>query len=310
VRARDLPARGQKRPGLLNKNGLPLDEAALRAWQAGYLPGRERPDINALLIALDEDLKDRRKVYRERDADLVEAHRQAVFNNMEIDRLADEHGIEVQGKTRAQFYDEVWDRLSQNERAAEIAHHDAEAERLYAEAEARMRAEGGEPPQETGPPRTLEELEDELRQEETVGIAGQGAGGAGRSEPVGRDAGGLQAGDGSRGGGAGPGQRGAAPERPPNPALHAALDHALAEHRARLAAPRDQLAEEAAAWDVRPAMDRINDETAELEAELRAAAAAGQLPETELEGVNEAAQQGAQLARAYETAAMCMGRRS
>jgi hypothetical protein len=37
---------------LCRSNGLPLDEACLRAWQAGYLPGSDRPDINALLEAL------------------------------------------------------------------------------------------------------------------------------------------------------------------------------------------------------------------------------------------------------------------
>lgn len=47
------------RPGLVNTQaGMPLDDAALRAWEAGYFPGAtERPTINDLLDALDEDLR-------------------------------------------------------------------------------------------------------------------------------------------------------------------------------------------------------------------------------------------------------------
>lgn len=47
--------------GLINKNGMTLDDAALLAWQEGYLPSSEfnygRPDINALLDAIDEGLR-------------------------------------------------------------------------------------------------------------------------------------------------------------------------------------------------------------------------------------------------------------
>ena len=47
--------------GLINKNGMTLDDAALLAWQEGYLPNSEfnygRPDINALLDAIDEGLR-------------------------------------------------------------------------------------------------------------------------------------------------------------------------------------------------------------------------------------------------------------
>jgi hypothetical protein len=47
--------------GLINKNGMTLDDAALLAWQEGYLPNADfnygRPDINALLDAIDEGLR-------------------------------------------------------------------------------------------------------------------------------------------------------------------------------------------------------------------------------------------------------------
>lgn len=44
-------------PGILNKNGAALDEMTRMAWEAGYLQGTERPEINQFLDALDKDLR-------------------------------------------------------------------------------------------------------------------------------------------------------------------------------------------------------------------------------------------------------------
>lgn len=50
----------QRYIGLINKNGMTLDDAALSAWENGYLPNSEfnygRPDINTLLDAISEGL--------------------------------------------------------------------------------------------------------------------------------------------------------------------------------------------------------------------------------------------------------------
>lgn len=41
--------------GLVRKDGMTLDDAALRAWEEGFIPGMERPDINEFLDALRSD---------------------------------------------------------------------------------------------------------------------------------------------------------------------------------------------------------------------------------------------------------------
>ena len=51
----DIKAMGAS-VGLLNKNGISLDEATQMAWDAGYIQGTERPDINQLLDLLSDDL--------------------------------------------------------------------------------------------------------------------------------------------------------------------------------------------------------------------------------------------------------------
>jgi hypothetical protein len=71
VRGRGGKSRGagQQLPGLLNKGGLSLDDATLRAWEAGYLTGAERPAINDLLEMLSTDLRGQ-PVVREMDKEL------------------------------------------------------------------------------------------------------------------------------------------------------------------------------------------------------------------------------------------------
>lgn len=73
-------------PGLVSKNGLDLDAATRAAWDAGYLQGTERPEINALLDALNEDLHGN-EVFR--DADAARADDIRIANEMagELDQL-------------------------------------------------------------------------------------------------------------------------------------------------------------------------------------------------------------------------------
>ena len=58
------------RPGLISKRGMRLDDAALAAWQAGYIgDGSDgRPSINDLLEAIERDLTTE-GVYRRDDFD-------------------------------------------------------------------------------------------------------------------------------------------------------------------------------------------------------------------------------------------------
>lgn len=69
-----------------NKRGLDLDTAAHRAWEAGYLQGNERPDINALLDAIAEDLKGF-PVYSADDAHRLEEYEAAEAVRHDLDRL-------------------------------------------------------------------------------------------------------------------------------------------------------------------------------------------------------------------------------
>lgn len=56
---------------LNNKSGTHPDDAALRAWEEGFFPGEERPDMNTFMWALREDANGRSKVYREADWEVV-----------------------------------------------------------------------------------------------------------------------------------------------------------------------------------------------------------------------------------------------
>lgn len=60
--------RVKDRPGLVSNSGMNLDDAALAAWQAGFLKGKERPSVQDFLEALDDDLSGLAKVSRGADA--------------------------------------------------------------------------------------------------------------------------------------------------------------------------------------------------------------------------------------------------
>jgi hypothetical protein len=54
---RHIAGAAKERPGLVNKGGINLDDAALAAWEAGFFPEHtERPDIAEFLDKLQEDL--------------------------------------------------------------------------------------------------------------------------------------------------------------------------------------------------------------------------------------------------------------
>lgn len=80
-------------PGLLNnKGGMDFDTAALRAWEAGFFTGDERPTVNEFMDLLDHDLRTKR-VYSHHDDDLAaawDAHEQ-------LRQEVDQFGIDARG---------------------------------------------------------------------------------------------------------------------------------------------------------------------------------------------------------------------
>lgn len=67
----DLKSRGaiKEAPGLISKKGMGLDDAALSAWEQGYFPEFvERPTINDLLNAIDDELRGKKRYNVEEEA--------------------------------------------------------------------------------------------------------------------------------------------------------------------------------------------------------------------------------------------------
>lgn len=265
------------RPGLINRNGISLDDAALKAWEAGFLPGAERPDINALIDALDRDLKGQ-PVYRAGDEHAAASHQDALERNREIDRLAQEHGIEPRGLNHQQFFDQIAEKIGRPAATAE-------AERLAGESQAimqRAEAEGWLPDFGEGEPRTAEEIENAYRQESAARRAETrplGLAEFGSDRPAARS---LEAGDGQGGRGAGA-RPGGAGELPRELSAEAARD------------PLQLLAED----------------TAALDREIAQAKAAGELPEdsAELAAADALKAEAEANARALEQGGACLGRR-
>lgn len=200
------------RPGLINQRGLPLDEAAQRAGDAGYFPqlGDQRPSINDLREALHDDLNERPR-YSHQDEGALAAYQDALARNTEIDRLSSEHGIPTTGLTYPQFFDALANRLSSDAMArtwqsAADAH---EAEYAAAEAGARAQADATREPWTEAEfygqdqARSLESLTDEYRQEDAALAAQQRPEGGGEPVPAAGDPGAVQASGGPRPGGAG-----------------------------------------------------------------------------------------------------------
>lgn len=129
-------------PGIVSKNGMNFDDAALMAWENGYFPSKtERPDINEFLEAVDEGLRGnhRYNVEEERNfSDAIEDLRE------ELDRL----GIDYENMTAAEIekaVDEIPELKSLEREAAfyeqyepEIGLSEDEAERLAIETEGKQ----------------------------------------------------------------------------------------------------------------------------------------------------------------------------
>lgn len=163
----------KSRPGLINnKSGRNPDDMALAAWESGYFPDHpERPDINDFLEALDEDVRGNRK-YSSNDLQELQDFRDAIAHNDEVDKLSTKFDIETTGKTAQQFWDEVAEKTSIEDQSKMLQEWEADASDAIAEAEQKerewieSRGESWEPEQDNT--RTLEELENEWKQESTA----------------------------------------------------------------------------------------------------------------------------------------------
>lgn len=161
------------RPGLLSGLGDNLDNATMRAWQAGFFPEfNDRPMINDLLDKIDRD-HNQQPVYSMHDDAKVAAYEQAAAQNAEIDRLAAQHGIETRGITRDQFFDQLNAKLSEEDHAHEMQTQQAALDQSYKRAEAMARESAasvkGEPINlkelyGQSQARSLKDLEDEHQQ--------------------------------------------------------------------------------------------------------------------------------------------------
>ncbi|MFA7504278.1 MAG: LPD23 domain-containing protein [Burkholderiaceae bacterium] len=83
---RAMIGRPRDRPGLISSRGMALDDAAHLAWEEGFLTGRERPEINDLLSAIDDDLRGT-MVVREADREALEAFLAAEEMEADLGRL-------------------------------------------------------------------------------------------------------------------------------------------------------------------------------------------------------------------------------
>ena len=117
----DLKSRGaiKEAPGLISKKGMGLDDAALSAWEQGYFPEFvERPSINDLLNAIDDELRGKKRYNVEEEAtfedelaDLAEGLDMMGIDwrNMqpaEIEQAVEEYPELQRLEKELQFYDE------------------------------------------------------------------------------------------------------------------------------------------------------------------------------------------------------------
>ena len=96
---------------IVRKGGMDLDTAAHDAWEAGYLPGVDRPDINALLDAVDDTVRatnNDQRAFTQADRDLLASR----SGPMDYDRAAHDLGIDTTGMSPADVAREVEVRIS------------------------------------------------------------------------------------------------------------------------------------------------------------------------------------------------------
>lgn len=195
--------------GLIRKDGIDPDTLAHRAWDAGYFPElQERPMVNDLLEKLSEDLTGNSQ-YSDLDHDAVMAFHDALQHNAEVDRLANELGLDAKQMTKAEFWSRVSEHMSIEDmgRINEEMSVASEAEFQEAERNAQewMEAHDGWEPDgfyEGQGSRTLEDLERERDAEDASRDARQGPSGPAPSRLTPADEDGVQGRSGQGGTGA------------------------------------------------------------------------------------------------------------
>ncbi len=101
------------RPGLISRRGQRLDDAARAAWDAGYLHGVDRPEINDLLEALDQELRGDKRytaadaaraddiaVAKQMEQDLAEIGIRDAKTEADVRRILAEGNAQIEGRTR------------------------------------------------------------------------------------------------------------------------------------------------------------------------------------------------------------------
>lgn len=186
---KSMIGKAKYRPGLINRAGKSADHMALAAMENGYFPekGGERPTQNEFLDKLAEDLHGNAQ-HSEHDAAALDAYHQALAHNDEIDRMAGQYGVETAGKTSEQVWAEISNHMTEEERlhqADEMAdsyRRDLkEAQKLH-KAWLASRGEAWEASiQDRSRRATLEDLENDRKQENAAAGARDGSTGAGGS---------------------------------------------------------------------------------------------------------------------------------
>lgn len=157
------------------KAGYGLDDIALMATESGYFPssGGERVTISDFLDKLREDINATPQ-YSHHDVDAVLNRMDAMRRNEEIDQLIERYDIkEVHNMTGVEFWDKIAERMHEDDWVNEASSRAESAAAFLEEARKgrqkfiESRGDSWEPDvRDDGKPLTLEDLENERRQEE------------------------------------------------------------------------------------------------------------------------------------------------
>jgi hypothetical protein len=161
----------KRRPGLISSKGKTLDEIGEIAREAGFFS--ERPTTADVLNMIREDYTGLPQYSMDSTFE-VEVIESAKQYNEEVDLYIDRFDIDIRGKTRAEFWDEVYSRIAQEDMRAEIQALETKANKLYDDAIAaedewratRKDALGDVPISRKREDITLEELENEWAAEQ------------------------------------------------------------------------------------------------------------------------------------------------
>lgn len=203
--------KGQGRPGIINnRDGMSIDDLAEMASSENvqYFKVGERPTVADFLAALESDMQGDRK-YSALDVDAVRERDAVLAENREIDRIAQDYGLDTEKMTRGEFADIMAERMSLEEAVLEadsIAESRDNAMQDAMQKHRRYVEEKGDAwiPEniyDPGVVRTLADMEAESGQDGFDGRDNVGAKRAEGREPAARNSAGVSEGDRTRGSG-------------------------------------------------------------------------------------------------------------